>query len=274
MKFYSESYASPGRGRWILKPDQEAGDVACFVLKSDGRKDYAKVELKGSETEDYLNDLTSVDDVKFKIDMIEKVELEQTVQLTVKFILDGKDNHGQIFQDRNFYRWYLSNEEGGSDAYDWKIRKDELVEGLRVGGDRRDFQGFETSQAGEPIGIDYKHERDPKLNIKDHGSELKFGVIEHGGGGVSAVDYNNDGRPDIFFADGKRSRLYRNDGVDTSGRFILRMSRGNQGWKGSIRRPRASLPTSITMVIRIYSSVVTSPRSSSITTMGLIRTAK
>lgn len=217
MQFYSERYASPGRGRWILKPDQEAGDVACFVLKSDGQKDYAKADLR-ADTEGYLNDLTSVDDVKFKIDMIEKIELERTVQLTVKFILDGKDKQGHLFQDRNFYRWYLVNE-GGSGSYEWKIVKDELVEGLRVGGNGHNFQSFETKEELASIGIDYKHERDPKLSIKEHGAELKFGVIEHGSGGVSAVDYNNDGRHDIFFADGKRSRLYRNDGVDDSGRI-------------------------------------------------------
>ena len=215
MQFYSERYGSPGRGRWIFKPDPGASDVACFVLRADGRKDYAKHDLK-DETEDYLNGLTAVDDAKFKIDLIEKIELEQTVQLTVKFILDGKDRQGQIFQDRNFYRWNLVNE-GTSDTYDWKIVKDELVEGVRVGGEGRDFQAFETKEELATIGIDYKHERDPKLNIKEHGAELKFGVIEHGGGGVSVVDFNNDDKPDIFFADGKRSRLYRNDGVDGSG---------------------------------------------------------
>ena len=78
VRFYSERYASPGRGRWILKPDPGASDVACFVLKADGRIDYAKHDLK-DETEDYLNGLTAVDDVKFKIDLIEKIELEQTV---------------------------------------------------------------------------------------------------------------------------------------------------------------------------------------------------
>src|SRR5207253_3846478 len=51
----------------------------------------------------------------------------------------------------------------------------------------------------------------------NYGSQLKFGVIEHASGGVSTTDYNNDGKPDIFFADGKRSRLYRSDGLDTSG---------------------------------------------------------
>src|SRR2546425_584476 len=119
-RFYSSRYASPGRGRWVLKPDQNASDVACLVLTADGRKDYAKADLE-DEFKSYLNGLASVQDIKF--------------------------------------------------------------------------------------------------NIKEHGSQLKFGVIEHGGGGVSAVDYNNDGKPDIFFADGKRSRLYRNDGTDSSGRI-------------------------------------------------------
>src|SRR5207237_7498638 len=64
----------------------------------------------------------------------------------------------------------------------------------------------------------YKHERDPKLNMKSPAAPVKFAVMEHGFGGVSAVDYDNDGKPDIFFADGKRSRLYHNDGPDASGK--------------------------------------------------------
>jgi VCBS repeat protein len=221
MQFYSERYASPRRGRWILRSDEVAGDVACLVLRREGEKDYAKADLK-SEFSDYLNGLASVEDIKLKIDMIDidKVVLEQKVPLTVKFILDGKDVQGSTFQDRNFYHWTLINE-GESGAYDWKIVEDALVEGLRVGSDGRNFQSFETKDELAAIGIDYKHERDPKLNIKEHGSQLKFGVIEHGGGGVSAVDYNNDTKPDIFFADGKRSRLYRNDGINSSGRVYF-----------------------------------------------------
>src|SRR5260370_39555035 len=176
-RFFSSRYASPGRGRGVLMPDQNVSDVACLVLTAAGRKDYAKAGLE-DEFKSYLDGLASVQDIKFKIDMIEKVELEQTVQLTVKFILDGKDQRDTVFQDRNFYRWYLVNE-GGSDAYDWKIMKDELVEGGRVGGDGRDFQGFETKEDLAAIGIDYKHERDPKLNVTEQGSELKVGVIEH-----------------------------------------------------------------------------------------------
>ncbi len=213
--FYSESYSSPKRGRWVLMPEREEGDVSCLVLKAVSEKDYARSDLE-KEVKSYLNSLASIEDIKFKIDMIENIELERSVQLTVKFILDGTDHQGKVFQDRNFYRWYLVNE-GGAGFFDWKIVKDEPVEGIRVGGNGRNFRAFESKEELAAIGIDYKHERDPKLNVKEQGSRLKFGVMEHAFGGVSANDYNNDGRMDIFFADGKRSRLYRNDGVEASG---------------------------------------------------------
>ena len=208
--FYSDSYFSPGRGRWGLKREKDAGDVACYKLAAEQENDYGKADVQ-DEIDRYLSGLASIEDIKFKIDMIERIELDRSVQLTVKFILDGTDLHGEVFQDRHFYRWYLVNEE--PTGYDWKIVRDELVEGIRVAGNGRGF----TDVAPEKAGIDYVHQRDPKLDIKSPGQHLKFAVIEHGFGGVSAPDYNNDGRPDVFFPDGRRSRLYRNDGATASG---------------------------------------------------------
>jgi hypothetical protein len=195
--FYSERYFSPGRGRWELKRDEDAGDVACYRLAPEGQFDYRKTDVR-DEVARYLRGLASIEDIKFKIDMIEKIELDREVQLTVKFILDGTALDGTLFQDRHFYRWYLQNED--ATGYDWKIVKDELVEGVRVAGNGRGFTELDPAS----IGIDYKHERDPKLNIKSPDVNLKFGVIEHGFGGVSATDYNNDDRPDVFFADGRQ----------------------------------------------------------------------
>jgi hypothetical protein len=202
LRFYSDRYASPGRGRWTLKPDGGESDVAIARVRVEGNQDYRKADLQ-NEIREYVDGLAAIDDIKFKIDMIQKVELERSVELTVKFILDGADKRGAVFQDRHFYRWRLVNE--GREGYEWKIVRDELVEGVRVAGDARGFTALKPASAG----IDYAHRRDPKLNAKK--VNLKFGVMEHGMGGVSAVDYDNDNRPDIFFADGVRSRLYRNE---------------------------------------------------------------
>jgi enediyne biosynthesis protein E4 len=136
------------------------------------------------------------------------IEPERDVTLRVKFILDGADPQGAVFQDRHFYRWRLLNQAPPGAGYDWKIVRDELIEGLRVAGDGRSFTEVDPAAAG----IDFRHGRDPKLEAARHSAEMKFDIIEHGSGGVSAVDYDNDDRPDIFFPDGVRSRLYRNVG--------------------------------------------------------------
>jgi len=215
LAFYSNQYESPGRGRWILKPDSDLSNVTCSRLTADGNKSYARTDVR-DEITDYLKSLSALDDVKFKIDLIEHADPEHSVVLTVKSIVDGKDTQGLVFQDRNFYRWYLIND-SGSAPENWKIVRDELVEGIRVAGDGRGFVSFETAEQLAGIGIDYKHERDPRLNKNSPSAPLKFGMMEHGFGGVSATDYNNDSRPDIFFADGRRCRLYRNNGVSDSG---------------------------------------------------------
>ena len=48
------------------------------------------------------------------------------------------------------------------------------------------------------------------------GEKTKRYILEMTGNGVGVVDYNNDGRPDLVFPDGKAPALYRNEG---SGKF-------------------------------------------------------
>src|SRR5260370_416077 len=89
-EFYSERYFSPGRGKWVMKREKDAGGVACYKLTAEGQNDYGKNDVR-DEIAGYMLGLASIEDIKFKIDMIEKIELDRSVQLTVKFILDGTD---------------------------------------------------------------------------------------------------------------------------------------------------------------------------------------
>jgi hypothetical protein len=220
MGLYSDRFWSPGRGHWRMTTSSAESDVSISRVVIEDRQDFNKQQLRG-EVVNYLASINSISNIWTKIDMIESVDLEKSVVLRVKFILDGTDPHGVVFQDRYFYRWHLINE-GTPNAFDWKIVKDELVqnagllEGLRVAGDGAGFREVDLKSAG----IDFKHSRDPKLDAEKYSAKMKFDIIEHGSGGTSAVDYDGDGRQDIFFPDGVRSRLYRNVSNASDVKFV------------------------------------------------------
>jgi hypothetical protein len=203
---YAADYAAPGRGRWELEALHDTQDIVALALVKKGAKDYGTADLL-SELAQYLAELASVDRVKCKIDLmdIERTVPDREAMLTVKVILDGVDREGGVLQDRFFFRWHIVNV-AAPDGYDWKIRSDALVEGVRVVGERNSFANI----APATLGIDYEHNRDPHLDPSQ--VDLRFQMIQYAFGGVSAVDYDGDDRPDLFFADGTRSRLYRNEG--------------------------------------------------------------
>ncbi len=220
--FYSRDYRSPERGRWVWGAGEtETGAVVSKRLR-DGRGDFTAAEL-AVETAEYLAGFQGLDKSICKIDLISEVELaspegskrnnQEAAVLTVKIILDGVAPDGRWFQDRHILRWHLRNEAGeetaaagAAPAHVWKIARDELVEGFRVAGDRGGL--IEADVAA--LGIDFEHRRDPDLDMKRFASRLRFGVIQHASGGVSAADFDGDDRPDLLLLDGERLRLYRN----------------------------------------------------------------
>ncbi len=226
LALYSSGYHSPGRGRVSFGEEQPLGDVVRRRLRVEGAEDYGRGEL-AAELADYLGGIQSLEHTICKIDLIEEIELEAAARLTVKLIFDGTDDQGRAFQDRFFYRWHLAHETGsaggapspeapaGGDelGFGWRIRRDELVEGIRVAGDRGGLEEVEAAA----VGIDFVHRRDPHLDMERYRRELKFGVIQHSSGGISAADYDRDGRPDLLFLDGEHCRLYHNQGAAEDG---------------------------------------------------------
>ncbi len=203
--FYSDRYRTPDRGRWVWGPETMESGAAVSHRRLEGEQEYTVAELS-AETQDYLDSFAGLDRNWCKIDLIETIELEQSAVLTVKLIADGRDLAGRFFQDRNFVRWHLVNEATPGEAYVWKIVRDEPVEGVRVAGERTGLVEMNPTD----LGIDFRHQRDARLDMKQFRDDLKFGVIQHASGGISAADYDQDGRPDLLFLDGQQIRLYRN----------------------------------------------------------------
>jgi len=63
----------------------------------------------------------------------------------------------------------------------------------------------------QAAGIDFKNQYYPDFLTEP----LRFGMIRYGPGGISAVDYDNNGLYDLFIPDGVESKLYRNRGDGT-----------------------------------------------------------
>lgn len=216
--FYSDRYAAPGRGQWALRKARQQDGVFVNELAAVGGADYDKAAVV-EEFSQYLGELSAIEKLACKIYLIERPDPDDVI-LTTKFFLDAVDREGRLFQDRRFIRWRLVNESPGSVPPDWKIVSDELVHGVRTAGGGSLFTKVDLQSAG----IDFRHARDPKLDLEfskiDPGTgekKLKFGMVQYAPSGVATVDYNQDGRPDIFFPDGIRSRLYRNDGPGDTG---------------------------------------------------------
>jgi all-trans-retinol 13,14-reductase len=199
LAYSAPDFRSQRRGRWRLEDERDLGAAVRTSLKSEGSE---SVDLTGiaDELREYFAGITAVDSVKCNIDLIEHADLESSAVITVKYILGGEGQDGKLIEDRFFFRWWLKKVMRPSGLSEWRVAGDELVNGERVAG-RGD--GFLRPDPNS-IGVDYVHHRDPKLDPTR--AKLKFGVIQYASGGVSAVDYD-DGRPDLFFSDGVRSRL-------------------------------------------------------------------
>lgn len=204
---YAAEYASPARGSWKLNAGEDIGDVDYFTLEKHGEADFDHKSL-GTEFAEHLAGMTEVSRVKCKINLIEDATPEESARLTVKYILDGKDLAGRLFQDRFFFRWWIKRETGSDGLDVWRITKDEFVEGVRVAGSGHGFERVSP----QSIGIDFVHQRNPKLDVSKPDIKMQFAVVEHASGGVTTMDYDGDGRADLFFPDGVQCRLYRNVG--------------------------------------------------------------
>jgi len=176
--FYADAFHSPKRGSWYLEEGNLVGGALTQHMQAPGGADFNKADVL-AEWRTYFDKLNTIDVIHSKIHLIEQIS-EGTVVFTVKFTMDARDDRDRPLQVRHFYRWHLERVEDDVHEYGWRITRDELVEGVRVTGVQTVFESVDIAS----VGVDYTHKRDPKLDIKKYGDQMKFAVVEHAMGGL------------------------------------------------------------------------------------------
>ena len=170
---YSARYRVPERGAWVLRPAGAEGGADILELATDGVRDYDVGDLT-NEVRAYLAGLEEASELECKIRLIEELDPERWVRLTVRYVLAGTDPRGRLLEDRFDFRWRLVHEAGSATSGGWRIAGDELIGGARtVQAASRAFVPMDLERAG----IDYGHRRPARLDRERHATELAFDLF-------------------------------------------------------------------------------------------------
>ncbi len=222
LSCYDEKYASDREGFSTEQLESDRDGVRVYKWKPTREQPTTRHDLR-VEVERYLKTMSTVEEAKLKLDSVERIDSEGDAVIRSFLWLRGTRKAGntgdkEAFETQVLFRMWLRAESNA-----WKIHKQEMIRGTTVTGDRTgftdlwgrsDFSAKQTDGASSSAGIDFASRFNPKF-FTPAWYPKTFEIIKYGPAGVSAVDYDNDGWYDVFFADGAQARLYRNRGDGT-----------------------------------------------------------
>jgi hypothetical protein len=200
---YDADYANESEGYWAeqLRSDRDGIRVCDWQL--DGRRPFGRSDV-AEQLARYFKDKAAIAEAKCKLDAVEAMPRAGAAVVRSILWLRGTTTSGETFECHTLFRMWLRAGDGG-----WKIHKQELLSGETVTGDRSGFTDVTAS-----CGIDFQSHHNPLWRTAEW-EPKKFGIIKYGSAGVAAADYDNDGWYDVFICDGKKPRLYHNNGDGT-----------------------------------------------------------
>ena len=155
-----------------------------------------------AEWRSYIKSFDQVEELSLHLHRLERWQGAGQMVASVRFEHIGRAHAAErSCIDRAYFRVTL---ERNGDIM--QICEQSLIEGERVYSEKPHF--LNVAQAA---GIDFKNQYYPDFLTEP----LRFGMIRYGPGGISAVDYDNNGLYDLFIPDGVESKLYRNRGDGT-----------------------------------------------------------
>jgi FG-GAP-like repeat len=222
LSCYDEKYAGDREGFSAEQLQSERDGVRVYKWQPAREKAATKQDMAG-EVERYFKTMNKVDEAKLKLDSVERIDGDGDAVIRSFLWLRGTRNtsggqNTEAFETQVLFRMWLRAE-----SNIWKIYRQEIIRGTTVTGDRTgftdlwgrsNFYATKADGAASSAGIDFASRFNPNF-FTPAWKPKTFEIIKYGPAGVSAIDYDNDGWYDVFFADGARPRLYHNQGDGT-----------------------------------------------------------
>jgi len=197
---YSEKFHGKSLGLRTLDAGASKDGIRERRFLSDGAAADRKAAI--DEWRQYLDGFTSIEELGLHVFRVEDWSSADRIVARVRFETIGTPQGATLAAiDRGYFRMAFERT-----AYGLKIADAALLEGSRIDGEAPQFVNV-----AHDAGVDFQNRYYPHFLDQP----LKFGMIRYGPGGMSAVDYDNDGNYDLFIPDGVEAKLFRNKGDGT-----------------------------------------------------------
>lgn len=193
--FYDPAFKGSSLGFRRMEQVEDKDGLLKLRFASSG--DASTLDGALDEWKAYLDSFASIEEAGLFVHRMESWGDADERVANVRYELIGTKN-GSVYPaiDRAYFLIKFSVTPNGL-----KIREASLVSGDRMVSDSLQFVNVTDSS-----GVAFVNEYYPRFISEN----LKFKMIRYGPGGISAVDYDNDGSYDLFVPDGVKSRLFHN----------------------------------------------------------------
>jgi hypothetical protein len=200
VECFAPDYASDSEGDWVERLRSDRDGIRVYEWRQENVRPFDRDELAGRFGR-YFATRRSIDESKLKLSWIEEVPADGEAVLRAVMWHRGVASGGEAFEVHTTFRMWVGVVEGA-----WKIRRQEMLHGETVTGDRSGFTDITTR-----AGINFRARHNPLFETPEW-APTKYSIMKYAGGGVSTADLENRGWYDIILVDpASGPRLYRNN---------------------------------------------------------------
>lgn len=202
LKLYDDSRRNAAGSKWTEEATGNRDGIFVYSWQRDTNAQPVNLEEQLNAVVDRFDE---IEWAKFMLSEFVQIPSKQEAIVLAILHLRGMSTNGGMLERQLTYKVTFCRM-----VAPWRIIRQELLGGWSVEGTENDGFADVTATAG----IDFRAHHNSMLD-EPAWTPAMYETVRYAGNGVAAVDYDNDGWCDIFFADGQRPALYRNTGNGT-----------------------------------------------------------